>query len=305
MIISLCALFLLRASLPIETVSQNRPVQDFKAFHNLAYRPGPSKQWRLDLALPKKLDSPRPAILVIHGGGWIEGDKSSFTSREHGVPGNIIDFAALGFVAATMNYRLADEAPYPAALEDCQCAVRWLRAHAKEYHIDPDRIGVYGNSAGGHLALLLGMPAAQIKVSADAPFANQSSRVQAVVSDSGPIDLQYQYEQNRLREVVRRFTGGPPEGVRIETYRKASPLHQITKDCAPMLLIYGGEDEQVPIENADQLLTTLTRAGVKDVSYHRLAQAGHCPHSLVRVPSMKTAVEEFFVRTLMKAEGRR
>ena len=95
--------------------------------------------------------------MVIHGGGWLEGDKSSFASREHGVPGNIVNFAALGFVAVTINYRLSSEAPFPAALEDCKTAVRWLRAHANDYHLDRDHIGAYGNSAGGHLALLLGM----------------------------------------------------------------------------------------------------------------------------------------------------
>ncbi len=275
---------------------------EITVLHDLTYSPGTSKQCKLDLAFAKGDLTARPAILVIHGGGWIEGDKSSFASREHGVPGNIVDFAALGFVAATMNYRLAGEAPYPAALEDCQCAVRWLRAHAREYRIDPDRIGVYGNSAGGHLALLLAMPPAQIKTKPNAPYADQSSRVQAAASDSGPIDLPYQYEQNRLREVVKRFMGDVPEKAG-EAYKNASPNRQISSDCAPLLLIYGGTDEQVPIESADRFVLELTRAGLKDVSYHRLARAGHCPHSLERVPSMTTAVNEFFQRTL-KAPAR-
>ena len=117
----------------------------------------------------------RPGIVVIHGGGWLEGDKSSFTSRTHGVPGNIEDFAALGFVAVAINYRLSGEAPYPAALEDCKCAVRWLRAHAGEYRLDPDRIGAYGNSAGGHLALLLGMTGREAGLEGDGPFRERSS----------------------------------------------------------------------------------------------------------------------------------
>src|SRR5262249_43170824 len=127
--------------------------EDIVIFHNIAYREGPSRHWRLDLAMKKDLRGrPRPGIVVIHGGRWIEGDKSSFASRKYGVPGNIEDFAALGFVAATINYRLADEAPFPAALEDCKNAVRWMRAHARDYNLDPDRIGALGNSAGGHLA---------------------------------------------------------------------------------------------------------------------------------------------------------
>ena len=140
-------------------VAQQAKLNKVEVVQSLRYREGPSKQWTLDLALPKDSPGkPRPLIVVIHGGGWLEGDKSSFASREHGVPGNIVDFAAMGFVAATINYRLSGEAPYPAALQDCQTALRWLRAHAGEYHIDPNRVGAYGNSAGGHLALLLGMP---------------------------------------------------------------------------------------------------------------------------------------------------
>src|SRR5437773_3017725 len=144
---------------------------DVTVFHNLRYREGPSKSWVMDLAMKKdRSGKPRPGIVFIHGGGWIEGDKSSFTSRKHGVPSNIEDFAALGFVAATLNYRLAGEAPFPAALEDCQCAVRWLRAHARDYNLDPKHIGAYGNSAGGHLALLLGMPGKDDKLAAEAPY---------------------------------------------------------------------------------------------------------------------------------------
>src|SRR4051794_33439075 len=127
--------------------------------HDLRYREGPSKQWRLDLAMKNdRRGDPRPAIVVIHGGGWLEGDKSSFASRQDRVPGNIVDFAALGFVAVSINYRLSGEAPFPAALEDCKSAVRWLRAHARDYNLDPDHIGAYGNSAGGHLALLFNGP---------------------------------------------------------------------------------------------------------------------------------------------------
>src|SRR5439155_18507256 len=120
-------------------------------------------------------DKPRPGIVVIHGGGWVEGDKSSFASRKAGVPGNIEDIADLGFVAVTINYRLAGEAPFPAALEDCKCAVRWLRAHAKDYNLDADRIGAYGNSAGGHLALLLGLTNKSDGLDGDGPYQGQSS----------------------------------------------------------------------------------------------------------------------------------
>jgi acetyl esterase/lipase len=271
---------------------------------NLAYRDGPSKRWRLDLAWKKSnaLGKPRPAIVVIHGGGWLEGDKSSFASRKYGVPGNIEEFADLGFVAVTINYRLSGEAPFPAALEDCQCAVRWLRAHAKEYNIDPDHIGAYGNSAGGHLALLLGSATKDVKTATDRPYAEQSSGVQAVASDSGPIDLLFQYDKNSLKQVVSKFLGGPPDMDRVASYKSASPMYQIHPEMPPILLIYGVSDDQVPIVTADRYVLALQEVGLKDVSYHRLAYVDHCPHSLVRLPELKQVVNEFFQRTLMHPE---
>jgi acetyl esterase/lipase len=235
----------------------------------------------------------------------LEGDRSSFASRKDGVPGNIEDFAELGFVAVTINYRLSGEAPFPAALEDCKCAVRWLRAHAGEYNLDPKRIGAYGNSAGGHLALLLGMVGKDAGLEGDGPHQDQSSVVQAVVSDSGPLDLLQQHRHGSLRRVVGQFLGGPPEGKREALYKAASPVHQITPRTPPLLLIYGGADEQVPVETADQFVLALGRAGLKDVSYHRLAYVDHCPHSLVRLPGLRRVVDAFFLRTLMHPETAR
>ena len=106
--------------------------------------PGDSKAWRLDLARPTaKSAEPRPAIVFIHGGGWRGGDKRRGTFLN-----GALDYAAKGYVCVTLNYRLLAEAPFPACIEDCKCAVRWLRANAQKYNIDPDRIGGYGNSAG-------------------------------------------------------------------------------------------------------------------------------------------------------------
>ncbi len=262
---------------------------------DVPYKPG-CKSCRLDLALPNESrPSPFPVIVVIHGGGWIEGDKSSFASDRFGVPGNIVDFARLGFAAATINYRLAGEAPYPAALDDCRAAVRWLREHATAYHLDPKRIGAYGNSAGGHLALLLAL----VEDSADRgkPL-EQSSRVQAAASDSGPLDLVDQYRQGALRTVVGRFMGGPPDGGRKSLYTQASPSHYISAKGPPLLLIYGEADGQVDVKTADRFVAALSEAGRFDVSYLRLAHVDHCPHSLQRIPYATDAVDQFFLRVL-------
>ena len=132
-----------------------------RTYLNRSYKSG-CKACQLDLAIPDQShDAQYPTIVVIHGGGWITGDKSSFASDEHHVPANIVDFARLGFAAATINYRLSKEALYPAAVDDCRDAVRWLRQHADEYGLDARQFGQWGNSAGGHLALC--WPSAKIR----------------------------------------------------------------------------------------------------------------------------------------------
>ena len=278
--------------------------EDVVVFRDLAYREGASPHWKLDVAMKKDAGhKPRPGIVVIHGGGWIEGDKSSFSQREGDVPGNILHFARLGFVAVTINYRLSSEARFPAQLDDCKTAVRWLRAHAKEYNLDKDRIGAWGNSAGGHLALLLGMPGKDAGAAGDGALRDQSSLVQAVASDSGPIDLIEQYRSGVLRQVCTQLMGGPPEGERIATYKAASPSNWVGGKVPPLLLIYGVEDAQVPVETADRFVLALGRAGLKDVSYYRLAGVDHCPYSLIRVATTRPVVDKFFLRTLMRGES--
>jgi acetyl esterase/lipase len=264
---------------------------------NIQYRPG-TNSCRLDLALPKAgTNRPRPVVVVIHGGGWIEGDKSSFVVPQ--TPGNILEFAAAGFVAAAVNYRLSREAPYPAGLHDCQTAVRWLRQHAHDYQLDPDRIGAYGNSAGGHLALLLGLlEPGNGPEEKDALFSGASSRVQAVASDSGPLDLATEHKNGTLRGVIERFMGGAPEGSRRTAYRQASPIDQRGSTVPPLLLIYGEADNQVDVRTADCFVDDLSRAGHKQITYFRLANVGHCPHSLIGVQYLRPAVIDFFKRTL-------
>ena len=122
--------------------------------------------------------------------------------------------------------------------------------------------------------------------------------MQAVVSDIGPIDLQYQYEHNQVQSVIGQFLGGPPEGLRIADYKQASPISHIGPQTPPLMLIYGTADTQVGVETADRFVLALGQAGLKDVSYHRLGRINHCPHSLIRVPWLVPAVNEFFSRTL-------
>jgi dipeptidyl aminopeptidase/acylaminoacyl peptidase len=150
--------------------------------------------------------------------------------------------------------------------------------------------------------MLLGMTGDDADLEGDGPDRDQSSRVQAVVSDSGPIDLAGQYRHGTLRRVCERLMGGPPEGARADAYRRASPADRIKPGIPPMLLIYGVDDGQVPVETADRFVLALGGAGLKDVSYHRLARVDHCPYSIARVPSLRPVVDAFFLRTLVRAE---
>lgn len=273
------------------TAEPSEMVGDVAVFRELRYHDGPSKNLTLDLAIPKRDANapPSPLVVVIHGGGWLEGDKSSFSTPTVCTPGNIFEFAEHGLAAATMNYRLSGEATYPAALDDCQQAIAWLRNNAERFGIDPKRVGVYGNSAGAHLALLLALAPGE---------GATATSIQAAASDSGPIDLEYGHAHNQLRVVIEKFLGGKLDAGRAELYRRASPANHVVKSLPPLLLIYGATDEQVDVRTADEFVASLSRAGNNDVTYFRLANVGHCPHSLVGVPYLRQAVIDFFVRTL-------
>jgi acetyl esterase/lipase len=135
---------------------------------------------RLDLYLPEKAESRLPLIVWIHGGGWQAGSKEACPT---------VYLAAKGYAVASINYRLSQHAAYPAQIEDCKAAIRWLRANAAKYHLDPDRVGVWGGSAGGHLVALLGTTAGMKELEGKGGNLDQSSRVQCVVDFFGPTDF--------------------------------------------------------------------------------------------------------------------
>ncbi len=152
-------------TLPSDAQIQERVPDSVTFIPNIAYREG-NKAWHLDLAMPKeRCDSPRPAIVFIHGGGWRNGDK-----RANGFLNPTIDYAAKGYVCITVNYRMLAEAPLTACIEDVKNAVRWFRAHAEKYNIDPDRIGATGNSAGAHLSVMLGLCSPSAGLEGDGPL---------------------------------------------------------------------------------------------------------------------------------------
>jgi acetyl esterase/lipase len=222
---------------------------------------------QLNLAMPKKGDGPFPAILCIHGGGFRAGKREGYDSQ-------CIRLAQQGYVALTVSYRLAPKYPFPAAIHDVKAAVRWIRANADKYHIDPERIGVTGGSAGGHLAQFLGVTADVKEFEGDGGNANQSSRVACVVNVYGPSDFTRSYGKSVDAAVVLPlFLGGNLETARPQHIR-ASPLYWVTPNAAPTLSIHGTEDKYVAHEQAVWLIDKLKAAGV-EAELLTLEGAGH------------------------------
>jgi acetyl esterase/lipase len=222
---------------------------------NIVFSNPDGQSLELNLARPK--DSTKaPAILCIHGGGFRAGTRQ-------GYDGLCIRLAERGFVAATITYRLAPKYPFPAAIYDVKAAVRWLRAHHTEYGIDPAKIGVTGDSAGGHLAQFLGVTAGITEFEGDGGCADQSSAVQCVVNRYGPSDFTKSYGKSvDAAEVLPLFLGGDLASARPQHIR-ASPLNWATPNAAPTLLLHGTEDKYVAYEQAVWMRDRLQACGVE------------------------------------------
>jgi acetyl esterase/lipase len=198
---------------------------------NITYGKAGDTELKLDLARPQG-DGPFPAIVFIHGGAWYQGTRQGYR-------GQIQEAAKRGYVAATISYRLMkfDESKkettaatpiFPAQIHDAKAAIRWVRANAKKYRIDPNRIGVTGASAGGHLSLLVGLTDPASNLEGDSGNPGQSSQVQAVVNVFGPTEMAACYEKSALPWVARLFVGGTPNEV-PDRYKVASPITYVSK----------------------------------------------------------------------------
>jgi len=203
---------------------------------------------KLDLYFPQSDEHTFPVVIYVHGGGWVEGSKD-------GVP-DYLDVDALrelGILTASIEYRLAPVYKFPAMIEDARCAVRYLRAHANEYNIDPTRFGAIGDSAGGHLVSLLGL------VEDRSPFdvgeyLTYSSRVQAVVDLYGPTNLEEQFARKLWFDPMEVF--GTRDGS-DPIFAAASPVLHVSPEDAAFLIIHGNKDETVPQLQSRMLLKTL------------------------------------------------
>lgn len=222
---------------------------------------------QLNLAQPKNGSGLRPAILCIHGGGFRAGHRDGYN-------GLILKLAQRGYVAATVSYRLAPKYRFPAAVDDVKAAVRWMRAHASEYRVDPERIGVTGGSAGGHLAQFLGVTGGMPEFEGLGGNPTQSSRVTCVVNVNGPSDFTKSYGKSvDAAEVLPLFLGGNLETAR-PLHIRSSPLSWVTPNAAPTLIIHGTADAYVAYEQAVWMRDRLKTCGV-EVELLTLEGAGH------------------------------
>ena len=205
----------------------------------------------LDLYLPEKpAEKPLPLIVFIHGGGWKAGSKA-------GAP--VAAFVPAGYAAASVEYRFSDKAIFPAQIQDCQAAIRWLRAHSAEYKIDPDHIGVWGPSAGGHLVALLGTSGGKHAFAPVGGNEEQSDRVQAVCDWFGPADFNTVMPQAdadpNVKNIFKFNTPsdpyscliGAPLGQSKEQCDAVSPVHYVSQDNPAFLIMHGDHDTLVPV----------------------------------------------------------
>ena len=251
-----------------------------KATRDIEYVKGGSKAQALDVFAPEKADGALPLIVWIHGGAWSGGDKRL---------GMALAETTRGYVVASINYRLSGEAKWPAQIFDCKAAVRFLRANAKTYNIDPDRIGVWGSSAGGHLVAMLGTSGDVKELEGDLGNPGVSSRVQAVCDFCGPTDFTVVDKfPNGAVGPVTQLIGGPI-AENLEKTKTANPITYVTKDDPPFLIMHGDQDKTVPINQSELLNEALKKAGVW-VKFEPVKGAGHGFGG----PEIMKTVEQFF-----------
>lgn len=224
----------------------------------------------LDIVRPKQPgDKPLPVIVFVHGGGWQGGDK-------RGGIGMLAPFAAKGdYVCASVGYRLSGEAIWPAQIHDCKAAIRFLRANAAKYNLDPEKIGVWGSSAGGHLVSLLGTSGDVKELEGECGSPGQSSRVTCVVDFCGPSDFTAISTQSAPGAAgpVAKLLGGPPHEKQDEA-KAASPVTYVSKDDPPFLIVHGTDDKTVPLRQAEILYEALKKAGTNPI-FLKIEGGGH------------------------------
>jgi acetyl esterase/lipase len=268
-----------------------------KVLKDLPYVENGHARHKLDLYLPQdalleKNTAPLPVVVWIHGGAWWAGSKD-------GCPAAWL--SSKGYAVASINYRLSQHAVFPAQIEDCKAAIRWLRANAGKYHLDADHIGVWGASAGGHLVAMLGTTGDAKDLEGKGGNADQSSRVQCVVDWFGPTDLiRITEKDDKPGGPVAKLLGGTVHDKR-EKAKKASPFYYVDKNSAPFLIMHGDKDNLVPLKQSEILEEALKKAGV-EAKLDVVKDNGHGGPGF-STPESKKLIEEFFDKHLKGKDG--
>lgn len=236
---------------------------------NIAYHTANNYQNKLDVYLPPDATAPTPVVIVIHGGGWVEGTKEERVLE-------MMPYLQMGFAAVNVEYRLGRISLAPAAVEDCRCALHWVFANAKKYNFDPTRVVLQGGSAGGHLALMTGMltPAAGFDRECRTPMDNYWSenpgtdkdpRVAAIVNWFGISDVVDELHGPNAKGYAVVWLGDQPNADEIA--RRVSPIHYVNSDVPPIITIHGDKDALVPYEQSVRLHKALDAAKVPNQLY--------------------------------------
>ncbi|MCW4039743.1 MAG: alpha/beta hydrolase [Candidatus Bathyarchaeota archaeon] len=266
--------------------------------YDVAFGTSGSRPLLLNIARPKKQPlEAMPAIIFVHGGGWYRGD--------HKGPQNY-PFAAAGYFTVNIEYRLSREAIFPAQIHDCKAAIRWLRANAEEYYINPDLIGIWGLSAGGHLASLLGTSGDVPDLEGNGGSEGFSSRVQAVVDWYGPSDLSKMGGTHDEPDSPECRVVGGLLAERKEIVQMVNPITYVTSDDPTFLMIHGEKDQIVPFNQSELLYQALKEAEV-DVTLIKVTNGDHYfipnPTNAVIEPSLQEIMQktiDFFDDILIK-----
>jgi acetyl esterase/lipase len=265
--------------------------------HGVVYDDRYGDATNMDVYMPSN-GSRRPAVMLVHGGGWYVGEKEDFLLTAHRL-------SASGYVAASINYRMKSDGVFPNSVKDVGCALAFLRAHADEYGLDPERVAVFGYSAGGHLGNLIAVAIQDPTLAPDCA-AGITGPPRAVISGAGPNDMR----NLGPSPLVTSYMGGSADEKPAE-YDLASPIHHVRPGLPPFLFIHGDADWFVPIANSLSMRDALQRNG-NDARLMKLAGGGHLvnagdsdPADLALglssdTPEAWIAIAEFLERTIGK-----
>ena len=266
----------------------------YKVETNIVYHTANNYQNKLDVYTPVEAAGPTPVVIVIHGGGWVEGTKEERVLE-------MLPYLQMGFAAVNVEYRLGSVSLAPAAVQDCRCALHWVFTNAKKYNFDPTRVVLQGGSAGGHLALITGMvtPAAgfdrecqthdEIYSSVESPT-SRDPHVAAIVNWFGITDALDELHGSNAKGYAVAWLGDQPNVEEIA--KRVSPINYVTSNVPPIITIHGDKDSLVPYEQAVRLHKALDAAKVPN-ELHTVVGANHGGYTFDQNQKAWAAIRQF------------